>query len=470
MSRIDDRRTSSAGWHIPETVPHGFWYASKQSLYGLAALAAITFVTAGMHVQRLTTRGVGPGTISLLYLIVVVFVSRRAGLIPALLVSLIGSLGLNYFVLPLVPALEAKNPLDLVAAAVFLITAWVISGIVAELREKHALLDVLFEHAPQAIALVDADIRVIRVNGEFTRLFGYTAQETLGRPFSELIVPGELRDRFKRYTEMALQGQRVDAEDVRQRKDGSRLYVHLVSVPVCMPNGRTAIYAMYRDITERKDAEEALHALSGRLLRLEDQERRRLARELHDTTAQLVAALTMNLSVVSESADVLSPRARAAMAEAVTLADQCLRELRTVSYLLHPHELDEVGLAYALSRYVDGFTERSGIRVDVEVPPDLGRLPQEVETTVFRLVQECLTNIHRHSGSSTARLRLTRGPSDLVLEVEDTGHGIPGDARSGVGIASMRERVQQLNGQLEIASHPGGTTIKATIPLSKVAA
>jgi signal transduction histidine kinase len=269
---------------------------------------------------------------------------------------------------------------------------------------------------------------------------------------------------------MALQGQRVDAEDVRQRKDGSRLYVHLVSVPVCMPNGRTAIYAMYRDITERKDAEEALHALSGRLLRLEDQERRRLARELHDTTAQLVAALTMNLSVVSESADALSPRARAAMAEAVTLADQCLRELRTVSYLLHPRELDELGLAYALSRYVDGFIERSGIRVDVEVPPDLGRLPQEVETTVFRLVQECLTNIHRHSGSSTARLRLTRGPSDLVLEVEDTGHGIPGDARSGVGIASMRERVQQLNGQLEIASHPGGTTIKATIPLSKVAA
>jgi signal transduction histidine kinase len=209
-----------------------------------------------------------------------------------------------------------------------------------------------------------------------------------------------------------------------------------------------------------------LRALSGRLLTLEDEERRRLARELHDTTAQWLAALSMNLSVLSESDGLLSPRARTALAESTDLADRCLREIRTVSYLLHPHELDELGLESALSRYIDGFIRRSGIQVEVEVPSDLGRVPQSVETAVFRIVQECLTNVHRHSGSSTGRVRLTRCPSSLILEVMDAGHGFGADIPPGVGIASMRERTQQLNGRLEIASHSNGTTVKATIPVS----
>jgi signal transduction histidine kinase len=210
--------------------------------------------------------------------------------------------------------------------------------------------------------------------------------------------------------------------------------------------------------------------LSGRLLTLEDDERRRLARELHDTSAQLLAALSMNLSVVNESAEILNARSRAALAESINLADQCLREIRTVSYLLHPPELDELGLDSALSSYIHGFTQRSGIRVEVEVSPDLGRLPQAVETTVFRVVQESLTNIHRHSNSRTARVRLVREPLNLVLEVEDAGVGIREGAFLGVGIASMRERVQQLNGRLEIVSQPGGTIVRATIPLARVAA
>ena len=211
-----------------------------------------------------------------------------------------------------------------------------------------------------------------------------------------------------------------------------------------------------------------LRTLSRRLLTLEDEERRRLARELHDTTAQWLAALSMNLSVLSESADVFNQRAQAALGEAITLTDQCLREIRTVSYLLHPPELDELGLESALSRYIAGFINRSGIEVEMEAAPDLGRLPQTVETAVFRIVQECLTNVHRHSGSRTGRVRLIRGPSNLVLEVQDAGHGIRGGAPSGVGIASMRERVQQLNGRLDIASYRGGTTVKVTIPLSRV--
>ena len=154
------------------------------------------------------------------------------------------------------------------------------------------------------------------------------------------------------------------------------------------------------------------------------------------------------------------------MTESTTLVGRCLQEIRTISYLLHPPELDELGLESALSRYIDGFIRRSGIQVEVEVTSDLGRVPQAVETTIFRVVQESLTNIRRHAGSATARVRLFGSPSNLVLEVSDAGRGIGDGAPSGVGIASMRERVEQLNGRLEIASHSSGTSVKATIPLS----
>jgi signal transduction histidine kinase len=211
-----------------------------------------------------------------------------------------------------------------------------------------------------------------------------------------------------------------------------------------------------------------LRRLSGRLLRFEDEERRRLARELHDSTAQQLAALSMNLSVVSEEGGSLNPRAQRALTESIDLADMSLREIRTVSYLLHPPELDELGLRSALARYTDGFVQRSGIQVELDASSDLGRLPQDMETTIFRIVQECLTNIHRHSGSGTASIRLVRSGSELTMEVRDAGVGIHPDAHPGVGIASMRERLEQLGGRLEIASRPGTTTIKVAIPLSRV--
>jgi PAS domain S-box-containing protein len=452
---------------MPEAAPHGFRHAARHTLFGALGVAVITFTAVHFHLQRFPPpTGVGPGTISLLYLIFVVFVSLRAGFASAAAVSLISAFCLNYFFLPLFPALEAKNPLGIVATIAFLITAWVITGMVARLRLRHALLDGLFEHGPLATVLIDANAKVVCVNREFTRLFGYSSQEALGRRLNELIVPADSQGEFHRQAEKVARRQRLETEVVSQRKDGSRFHVQVVAVPISMPDGRLAIYAMYRDITERKEAEAALRTLSGRLLKLEDEWRRRLARELHDTTAQLLAALSMNLAVVNESAALLNPRTRAAMAEAVALADQCLREVRTVSYLLYPRELDDLGLEPALAGYIDGFIQRSGIRVEAEISPDVGRLPQDVETAVFRVVQECLANIYRHSGSSTARLRLARGPSSLVLEVEDAGRGIRDDAPSGVGIASMRERVQQLGGSLEIASHPGGTIVRATIPLS----
>jgi signal transduction histidine kinase len=215
-----------------------------------------------------------------------------------------------------------------------------------------------------------------------------------------------------------------------------------------------------------------LHQLSGRLLHLQDEERRRIARELHETIAQSLVVLKMDLSVLSKSKQLLPAPAQEALHEAGALAQECMRQARTLSYLLHPPLLDEAGLYSALRWYVDGFARRSGIDTELQMPSDIGRLSQEVETTVFRIVQECLTNIHRHSGSPTAKVRIARTLKDVVLEVQDEGRGMPETAFGptsnsgptlGVGIAGIRERVQELGGHLEIKSQNRGTTVKVVL-------
>ena len=331
-------------------------------------------------------------------------------------------------------------------------------------------LAAIVESSDDAILSKSLEGVITSWNRAAERLFGYSASEAIGQSIT-LIVPPDRRAEEDLMLARIRAGEPVEMETVRQHKDGTSVAISLMVSPVKDADGHiVGASKIARDITERKKAEAALRRLSGRLLRLEDEERRRLSRELHDSTAQRLAALCMNLSVANEAAGALDQRAQRALAESVALADECLREIRTVSYLLHPPELDELGLQSALARYIDGFVQRSGIRVETEVSPDLGRLPQAVETTVFRIVQECLTNIHRHSGSSTARIRLRRGPSDLVLEVQDAGTGLRGNAPPGVGIASMQERLQQFGGSLEISSQPGGTNVKAVIPLSRVAA
>ncbi|HET7209903.1 MAG TPA: PAS domain S-box protein [Terriglobales bacterium] len=221
-------------------------------------------------------------------------------------------------------------------------------------------------------------------------------------------------------------------------------------------------------------AEEGLRALSARLLQAQDEERRRIARELHDSAGQLLAALNMNLVPIEQEAAKLGPHAAKAATESVHLVEELSKELRTISHLLHPPMLDEAGLEFALQWYVDGFAERSHIAVDLEFASDLGRLTREMETTVFRLVQESLTNIHRHAESQTAKVRVFRQMNDLVAEVSDTGKGMRsanGDpvVRPGVGIQGMRERVRQLGGQLTIESGKGGTTVRAVLPISRAA-
>jgi PAS domain S-box-containing protein len=221
---------------------------------------------------------------------------------------------------------------------------------------------------------------------------------------------------------------------------------------------------------ELKTANENLRILSGSLLHARDDEQRRIARELHDSVGQLLAGIGMNISVVQGEAHKLSPAAAKCVFENAKLLEETIREIRTLSHLLHPPMLDEAGLALALRWYAEGFAERSKIKVDLAISSDFGRLPTDTEIAVFRIIQECLINIHRHSGSETAGIDIRRDGEKLVVRVRDSGKGIPREkqreliesGRTGVGFGGMRERVRHLGGTLEIESEGKGTTVSAT--------
>jgi signal transduction histidine kinase len=216
--------------------------------------------------------------------------------------------------------------------------------------------------------------------------------------------------------------------------------------------------------SELERAQEGLRTLSARLLRMQDDERRRIARELHDAAGQILVALNLNLVPVEE----VLKRENSGLAKSITgslhLIDELSRDLRTMSHLLHPPLLDEAGLHSAVRWYVEGFAERSKIEVNLHLDPKVGRLPGELETAIFRIVQECLTNIHRHSGSNWASITITRDSGNVTIEILDRGKGMPTPTRLGVGLQGMGERVRQLRGQLEIKSGNSGTRITAIFP------
>lgn len=223
---------------------------------------------------------------------------------------------------------------------------------------------------------------------------------------------------------------------------------------------------------ELDHANQSLRQLTARLLNLQDEERRRIARELHDNAGQALAALAMNLGAVAEDLGRLIKTA-STVADSAGMVRQMSDDIRTMSYLLHPPLLDEMGLAPALRWYVEGFAERSRIAVDLECSKDFGRLSREVETAIFRIVQECLINIHRHSGSPTAAIHIALSDSYVRLEVSDNGKGISPEMRNqmeaggtvGVGVRGMRERVSQLGGSLEIRSDGAGTGTRIMVQL-----
>jgi signal transduction histidine kinase len=223
---------------------------------------------------------------------------------------------------------------------------------------------------------------------------------------------------------------------------------------------------------ELKEANTSLRELSARLLQMQDEERRRIARELHDSVGQLLAAITMNQAIVEKELDSLSPQATKAFLENRSFIQQILRDIRTISHLLHPPLLDEAGLPSALQWYVEEFSERSGTKVTLECSESFGRYSSALETAIFRIVQECLGNIHRHSDSRTAAIRLDIKDGTAKLVVSDQGKGIPprkqlelkSGIRTGVGLRGMRERVAQLGGEFSVESNSDGTTVVASLP------
>lgn len=350
---------------------------------------------------------------------------------------------------------------------------------VSEMRrayEAQSRLAAIIESSDDAIVSKNLDGIITSWNKGAERIFGFGASEAVGQHIV-LIIPTDRIEEESDILARLRRGERIDHfETVRRRKDGTLLDVSVTISPVRNAEGRIiGASKVARDITDRKRMESILREteLSGRLLQLQDEERRRVARELHDGAGQLLAALSMNTDVVANEKMVLSPRAMRCIEENLNLIDQAISEIRTISHLLHPPLLDEVGLRSALSEYVQGFGERSKISVSLELPTDLDGLSRDLELSLFRVVQECLTNIHRHSGSPTACVRLSHTPAGIQLEVSDQGCGIKAEIQksffagksTGVGLRGMRERVRQIGGTLQIESNGSGTSVIVALPV-----
>jgi PAS domain S-box-containing protein len=344
-------------------------------------------------------------------------------------------------------------------------------------EEVQRRLAAIVESSDDGIVSKDLNGIITSWNAGAQQIFGFTPEEAIGQPIT-LIIPAELQYEEKQILSRLRNGERIDHyETIRVNKDGSRLHVSLTISPLRNSEGRVVgASKIARDITEQKRIQEAIKEseLSARLLQLQDEERRRIARELHDGVGQLIVAIGMNASKLAGEKAKLSPEAARCAEENVNLAEQIATDIRTVSYLLHPPLLDEMGLHSALQWYLDGFTERSKIAAKLEVPEHSDRLPPDYELCLFRIAQECLTNIHRHSGSSKAVVRLLQTPEEVKLEVKDEGRGINRETRSrlvagggvGVGLRGMRERLRLLGGNLKIESNGKGTLVAATLPVA----
>jgi PAS domain S-box-containing protein len=372
------------------------------------------------------------------------------------------------------------------------------------------LLTAIIDSSDDAIISKNLDGTITSWNRAAERLFGYRAEEAVGRHIT-LIIPEERRGEERMIVERLKRGERIEHfETIRVRKDGTDLEISLTISPVKDAKGNiVGASKIARDISDKRQAErdikaseerirklanglenqvlvrthqleqrsaeihqqaEQLRELSGQLLQTQDDERRRIARDLHDSAGQIVTALLMHLATINQHA--VKPQAKKVAQESLEMVRQLSNEIRTVSYLLHPPLLDENGLSGAIRWLVEGLTERSDLKIDTSIPKDFGRLSDDMEVTVFRIVQECLTNIHRHSGSKTATICLSRNDRSVSLEIEDNGRGMPAERlarihgeRSGVGITGMRERVRHLNGVLNVQSSPKGTKVSVTLPL-----
>lgn len=444
----------------------------------------------------------------------VAFCSWYLGFGPSISSTVVCALGVTYYFLEPVHSFSIHSRPERYEMLSFLVFAGAMIALGESNRRgvaSRGLLAAIVDSSDDAIISKDLNGAITSWNRAAERMFGWSAQEAIGQPLS-IIIPPDLCDEESDLLRRPEFGERIARlETVRMKKTGERLDVGLTISAVRDQRGRiVGTSRIARDITSRKLAEAQLQTahdqmeqrvsertaelweknqelqrqsdvvrqLSARLLQLQDEERRRIARELHDSVGQMLAAISMNISKVGREKSKLTPDAQRCIEENASLVSQTLTEIRTMSHLLHPPLLDEVGLGSALKWFIEGFAQRSKIAVYLDIPQEFERLTGELEIAVFRIVQECLTNIHRHSGSPTANIRVGVQDGTIHCEVIDKGRGIPPEKQNalsssgsvGVGFRGMRERVRQLGGTLQVDSNGSGTTVRVVLPLPQARA
>ncbi len=358
------------------------------------------------------------------------------------------------------------------------------------------LVDAVQEYA---IFMLDVQGHVSTWNTGAERIKGYGISEIIGKHFSVFYPEEDIRSgKPQRELEIAAREGRLEDEGWRLRKDGSRFWANVVITALRDKAGRLVAFgkvtrdftdrmraneALQKEIEEKTEAEGKLHEserslrqLSLRLLQTQDEERRRIGRDLHDSVGQYLVALKMRVDSLKSLAERNHREDASQMAECAQLTEAAIKDVRTISYLLYPPMLEELGLKSAIPWYLDGFTKRSGIETTFEVSPGFDRIPSDLELALFRVLQESLTNVHRHSGSPTATVRLLAKNRIVMLQIIDEGKGSQSKnwedraqdwmGALGVGLRGMNERMRQLGGGLELSSAQAGTIVTATVPLS----
>ena len=345
-----------------------------------------------------------------------------------------------------------------------------VDAFVVEDHEGHAVYTLqnadlpystLLQQMQQGAAMLNARGEVIFCNPSLGSLLGVTPQSMIAVPLQSLVQPEE-RAVLQKLIEDARTGS-SEGELRLRRPDGSLLPARFSFTILARDKSVTGV--LITDLTSEKSNLD----LASRIQRVQDEERRGIARELHDSVGQLLAAITMNLAALRKEATSLSPSHSSLLDDSAVMVAQVSKEIRTISHLLHPPLLDVAGLSSAIRWYADGFSQRSSIKVDLDLPSDLGRLSTDVEIAIFRVVQECLTNVYRHSGSDSCSVELKRHEHGLQIAIRDTGRGMPrtnqGTTSSGVGIRGMQERLVQLGGTLDVTSSETGTVVIASLPV-----
>jgi PAS domain S-box-containing protein len=368
---------------------------------------------------------------------------------------------------PHLVSIESLGVLGISVVPVMVLVVGILTSLIDRSRTQRVLLDELFEQAPQAVALMGADSRIVRVNREFTRLFGYPPDEAIGHSLDDLLASGERRGPVAHYADLVAQRTRVDIEVLAQRRDGTRLPASMVCVPVSLPSGDAEMYAIFTDITERRRAEEALRMYPQRLMEAQEAERQRMARELHDEIGQVLTSVGLILALPPR----LTPeQLRARVSEAQRVLDALIGQVRDLALDLRPSMLDDLGLAAAVGWLIERYTAQTDMRIKLRHSGiERRRFNAEVEIAAYRIVQEALTNVVRHARVREAAVRMSASGDTLRVEVEDGGVGFdPGASQSrySLGLTGMRQRASIVGGRLIIDTATGaGTRVVGEFPL-----